>query len=339
MKVLITGSTAQQGSPRAANKAPTFSGLLVKALQDGGVEVDFQEPYKSLKIDEYDSVVVGIAPLTSISASKVYPALYLANKARKAGNLVMLLDAPEVHKTQASIKSCALNLSDLTKSFYSRRRSYSDLVENKQFSSEVFEMISYLYEEKWPTTFMPAFPWTDKEKSLSFLPNLMESDSVWVTPDAKLLRAPYSSDVLTRKTYWTCDSPNTDWAQSTTSNLTKEVVQTRKNGWELEYETLDRIRYSLGTLISTYRSGEAWWSTALAQSLALNIPVVTDWRLTSYLGAEWSYLASSVESMSDDERHELAVSQKSSYLQVIPTWEETIKQAVSAVRATEKLSI
>lgn len=336
MKVLVTGSTAQQGSPRTANKAPTFSGLLVKALRDGGVDVDFQEPYKSIKVEEYDTVVVGIAPLTSISASKVYPALYLANQARKAGNLVMLLDAPEVHKTQASIKTCALNLSDLTKSFYAKRRSYSDLVEDKSFSSEVFEMISYLYEEKWPTTIMPSLPWTDKEKSLSFLPNVDGKNAVWINPDSSLLKAPYSPETMSRKNYWTCDSPKTNWAISTISNLTKDVVQTRKNGWELEYETLDRIKYSLGTLVSTYRSGEAWWSTVLAQSLALNVPVVTDWRLTSYLGPEWSHLAAHVESMSDDDRHELAVSQKVSYLKAISTWEEVVARSLKSVSVTKK---
>ena len=339
MKVLVTGSTAQQGSPRTANKAPTFAGLLVKALQESGVEVNFTEPYKSLSIDEYDSVVVGIAPPTSITASKAYPALYIANKARKQGKLVNLLDAPEAHKTQASIKSCALNLSDLTKSFYDRRRNYSELVEDKLFKSEIFEMIEFLYEEKWPTTIFPAFPWTNKEKTLEALPNLNLENSVWVNPDSRILRAPYSSTDSIRKNYWTCDAPKTDWATFTISTLIKDVVPTRKNGWELESDTVNRIKSSIGTIVSVYRGEEAWWSTALAQSLSVNVPVVTDWKLTSHLGSEWSHLASTVEVMSETERHDLAVAQKVSYLKNIPSWSETIEHTLKAVQTSKKLNV
>ena len=339
MKVLVTGSTAQQGSPRTANKTPTFTGLFVKALQDGGADVDFLEPYKSAEVDKYDAVVVGIAPLTSISASKVYPAMYLANKARKAGNLVTLLDAPEVYKTQAAIKSCALNLSDLTKSFYDKRKNYSDFVEDKTFKSEVFEMINFLYEESWPTTVIPFIPWTNRDKVLEAIPNLESDKAKWINPDARLLRVPYSYSDSVRKKFWTCDSPSTSWSEFTISTLTKEVVPTKKNGWELESDTLERINSSIGTLISTYRSGEPWWSPALAQSLGLNVPVVTDWKLTSYLGPEWSHLASFVEQMSDEERYQLAVDQKSSYLNNIPSWKETIKQAISIVNSTKSITV
>ncbi len=339
MKVLVTGSTAQQGSPRTASKAPTFSGLYVKALQDGGAEVDFVEPSISYadKLDEYDAVVVGIAPPTSISASKVYPAFFLANQARKQDKLVLLLDAPEVYKTQAAIKSCALNLSDLSKSFYDRRKNYSDLIEDQSFRDEVFEMISFLYEDEWPTTIFPAFPWNYKRKTIESLPNLDEDSAVWLNPDSKLLRAEYTAFDSIRKTYWTCDSPKTEWASFTIKTLTREVVPSRKNGWEYESDTLNRMRSSIGTLVSVYRTAEPWWSPALAQSLALNVPVVTDWRSTAHLGVEWSHLATNVEAMSDEERYDLAVAQKASYLEVIPTWKETIEHSLKTV-ATKRLS-
>lgn len=329
MKVLITGSTAQQCSTRAASRTPTFSSLIAKGLHDADVDVSIAEPsiYTTRKeLEEYDAVLVGVAPPTSLSANKIYPAFSTAAKAKDIGNLVLFIDAPEPYKIQSSLKSCYLNNSDLQKSFYERRKSYSHLLEDKNFRDEVQGFVSYLYTDKWPTTIYPAFGWSENKNSARSITGLDATNLFPVMVDSYLLQdaEPSREFHLTRE-YWTCDSMKTQWVSEVVPTLSYDVVPTRLSKWEFEEDTLERIGKSVGTLVSTYRSAESWWSPALSQSLSVGVPVVTDWRNTSYLGSEWSYLGASIEEMTDAERFAVAEAQTSSYLKSIPTWEETVE--------------
>ena len=339
MKVLITGCTAQQSSNKTASRTPTFSALLAKALEDGGASVEVVEPstlLTSQKLEEYDSVLVGIAPPTSLSANKVYPAFAIANRARKMGNLSLFIDAPEQYKLQASLKSVSLNVADLSKDFYQRRKSYSHLVSNSEFRSEVYEFNEFLYTERWPTTFYPAFPWSSSEMISKSLPNTDLENLVPVVVDSYILRAPYIQPNLGSPIgYWTCDSPLTKWAKAVTATLNCDVVATRGSRWEEQELTLERIKKSVGTIVSVYRNNEPWWSPALAQSLSVGVPVVTDWRLSGSLAPEWAHLASSIEEMSSEERFSLATSQKSSYLKSIISWEQTSKNLLQTINLSK----
>lgn len=337
MKVLITGCTAQQASSRTASRTPTFASLLTRALEDGGATVESVEPstlFTSEHLSEYDSVIVGIAPPTSLSANKVYPAFAIANRARKLGNLSIFIDAPEQYKLQASLKSVSLNVADLSKSFYQNRKSYSHLVSDSEFRAEVYEFNEFLYSEKWPTTLFPALPWSNSTVISKSLPNTDPEGLVGVQVDSYLLRAPFTQvDFEKPKNYWTCDSPTTKWAKSVTSTLNQDVIPTRLSRWEKQESTLERIRGSVGTIASVYRNNEPWWSPALTQSLSVGVPVVTDWRLSSYLGVEWSHLASSVEEMSSEERFTLANNQKESYLQNIMPWHKTSEHVLQSINS------
>jgi hypothetical protein len=343
MKVLITGCTAQQASPRTAQRTPTFSSLLAKALQDGGIDANVVDPSIHMTeedLREYDSVIVGIAPPTSLSANKIYPAFAIANRARKIGNLILFIDAPEPYKLQASLKSVSMNVADLTKDFYGRRKSYSDLVDNSELRAEVYEFCEFLYTQEWPVTLFPALPWSNPRAILQALPNLDDNNLVPISVDSYLLKAPYSElNLSTPREYWTCDAVGTKWSTSVRKTLQNSVISSRESRWEKEVNTVERIKSSVGTLISVYRSNDPWWSPTLAQSLSLGVPVVTDWRHSAVLGNEWSQLASSVEEMSVVERHGLAVSQKEAYLSAIPTWDQTIKDMINIISSTSKALI
>jgi hypothetical protein len=344
MKVLITGSTAQQCSTRTASRTPTFSSLVAKGLHDSGVDVDvsIMEPSVYMTKEEvkgYDAVLVGVAPPTSLSANKMYPAFSIAAKALEIGNLILFIDAPEPHKIQSSLKSCYLNNSDLQKDFYKRRKSYSHLLEDKNFRDEVQGFISYLYTEKWPTTLYPAFPWTVGKTSVKSIEGLDTTNFFPVFVDSYLIQSerPTREFHLTKE-YWTCDSMKTQWASDVIPTLSYDVIPTRLTRWESEEDTIERIKRSVGTLISTHRSGEPWWSPALAQSISAGIPVVTDWRNTSYLGSEWGYLGSSIEEMSDEERFAVAEAQKSLYQKSLPSWEESVENLLHLF-SLNKLSV
>ena len=316
MKVLITGSTSPQASAKTATRTPTFASLLSHSFVSQGISADFVEPSTHLtseKLDAYDAIFVGIAPPTSLSANRIYPAFAIAERARRLNKLILFIDAPEPYKIQASLKSCYLNVSDLQKDFYWRRKSYHEFTETLEFQEEVYRFIEFLHLEEWPTLLFPAFPWFPQELINKALPNVTKVVPVNLD-DTLLQTGRFSPDLEADRTYWTCDAPNTKWAKKVANTLALPVMATRKSRWDTEEVTLTRVRRGVGTLISLYRSNEPWWSPALAQSLSQGVPAVTDWRFSESLGPEWSYLASSIESMSTAERFELSVAQRDFYL-------------------------
>lgn len=334
MKVLITGCTSQQSSIKTQGKTPTFAGLLSQAFRDGGAAVEVVEPSVYLKesdIAQYDSVIVGIAPPKSLSANKVYSAFSVAEKARKIGNLSLFLDAPEPYKVWASLKSCYNNFSDLEKPFYSKRKEYKEFL-NDDVNNQVKSFIEYLYTDLWVKTYYPTFPWSTNSTLCDAIENIDSSKLYGVSVDAlilntnNLLRSSFPN-----KNYWTCDAPNTEWSKSIVKTLENPVISTRQDKWASQSDTLDRIKMSLGTLVSTYRSGESWWSPALSQSLSCGVPVVTDWRHSASLGDEWRILATTIETMTLKERSELAITQMGLYLSKIPTWQSTVEDLIESI--------
>jgi len=323
MKVLITGSTASQ----TTFGKPTFANFLYESLVHADADVTFVlRPSVDMSMEEleqYDKVLVGIAPPTSVTAYKVYPAFAIAYRAWKLGNLEMFIDAPEPHKLQASINSCRTGKSDLTKDFFSRRKNYSDFVASNQLQNEVNGFIAFLHSKKWPHTYYPAFPWSESRTIYQDSLVMGANSLISLVPDSWLFEKNYvSTENATQSNYWTADATNTVWLRSTREQLTQKVVLAQSKRSETEQDVIDRVRGSIGSLISVYRQGQPWWSPLLAQSLSMDVPVITDWRRTSHMGAEWSYLATSVEEMSHTERYKLASFQKESYMNNIPTWDE-----------------
>jgi hypothetical protein len=321
MKVLITGATAQQNSQRTAERVSTFASLVSRELALSGVDVTFVEPsldFTKEKLSEYDVVLVGIAPPTSLSANKLYPAFAIANRAKELGNLALFLDAPEPFKIQASLKSCYLNISDLQKDFYSNRKNYKEVVASPELALEIYSFIEYLHKRPWPTTLFSAFPWSEPSSITSVIPNIEESNLFGINLDYLLFQDSNNIPVSSQhKSFWTCDYPKTKWARSIQLTLKNPILPVRGSRWEAASDTEERIKASIGTLVSVHRALEPWWTPFLAGSLALGRPVVTDWRYSSALGEPWSHLASTVEEMSPSGRGELAKRQRASYLEAV----------------------
>lgn len=337
MKILITGCTSQQSSRKHAERTPTFSNLLAQSFKNIGADVAIASPsisWEDSYLQEFDLVIVGISPTTSISANKVYPAFIVAEKCRKIGNLALLVDAPESFKIPPSLKAWT-NESATFKSFYDRRKSYFEVLENENLRENIKSFVSYLSNEEWPTTFYPTFPWSTSDLLIKYLPNLSAEKAIGVSVDSYILLQPQrSKNYLLTEEYWTCDLLNSA-SKNCAKTLTKEVVAAKQNVWELESETLLRIRESIGTIITTYRNNESWWSPVLSQALSQGVPVSHDWKITSYMGSEWMHLPTSIELMTSTERNDLAYAQKQSYLNQLPSQDDinevlnkTLKQLV-----------
>ena len=330
MKILITGSTAPQASSRTASRVSTFASMIAEALTRDGNEVDFIEPSFALNksyLSEYDLVLVGIAPPTSLSANKIYPAFAMANRARELGNLAVFIDAPDPYKIPASLKSCYLNISDLQKEFYSRRKQYRIFSSDPELAEEVYQFVEYLHRNVWPTTLYPALPWSQSSAITSVIPNIEEEKLFGINLDYQIFE---ESSVApeTFNDYWASDYPQNKWTKQTTATLSNEVRPIRASKWDSKETISETLTRSIGLLASVHRASEPWWSPYIAKSLSLGRPVVTDWRYSSLLGVPWAVLASTVEDMDSSQKSSLALAQAELYKESTERGKETLARAL-----------
>lgn len=334
MNVLITGCTASQASTKIVSNPNNFVNLMQKSLSEVGVSVVVEPPSsKTLEeVEQYDKVILGVAPPTSASSHYLYQAFSIGYKANKVGNLQLFVDAPEPHKIQASINSVISGKSDLSKDFFAGRKNYLKFIKDENFRTEVNNFLMFLSKNIWPTTYFPAFPWSETPKSIS----MAEESWTPLTLDSHLFNGKYKMSKESSEPYWVADSPSTTWVKSIQQTLESPVVPIKQSKYETEDSSTERARAAIGSLVATYRSQRAWWSPLLAQSLTVGTPVVTDWRHTSYMGSEWSMLASSIEELDSTERYELAVSQRNSYIKELPSKKEESSKFLSRLSIQER---
>ena len=107
-KILITGTSAPQASAEANERSLSFSKVLSIVLSQQGHTVVQQIPDVSWTLndlDEYDCVLVGISPLTSLSANYVYGALSVIDVLRDTGRLRLFFDAPDPDRKSTRLNS------------------------------------------------------------------------------------------------------------------------------------------------------------------------------------------------------------------------------------------
>ena len=330
MKILITGSTAQQASARTAARVPTFASMMAESLTRDGNEVDFIEPSFALNkhyLSEYDIVLVGIAPPTSLSANKIYPAFAMANRARELGNLAVFIDAPDPYKIPASLKSCYLNISDLQKEFYSRRKQYKIFSSDKDLAEEVYQFVEHLHRNVWPTTLYPALPWSHPGAITSVIPNIENDKLFGINLDYQIFEESFV-DSEKISDYWVADYPQTKWTKQTTETLVNRVAPVRNSKWDSTESIEDNIGNSMGLLASVHRAYEPWWSSYIPKTLSLGKPVATDWRYSSDLGTAWGVLASTIEDLTPRQRSELASNQRELYVKATENGQESLIRAL-----------
>ena len=168
-KVFLTGMSAPQASPSANQKSFTFAGLLNKVLTDAGHEVVWASPSVYMTeetLDKFDAIVVGISPLTSVGANRVYGALNVINKLKNSDKLTLFIDTPTPSQIEPSLKSVISNPETLTKSFFSYRKEYSNVVSDKDIFQSVLSGVHYLYNNEWTQTIYPKLPWKSEIKIL-----------------------------------------------------------------------------------------------------------------------------------------------------------------------------
>lgn len=331
-KILITGMSSPHSSIKANDRSLSFSGAMSKVLNTQGHTVFQLEPQVSWNVNDleiYDAVIVGLSPLTSLSANKVYGALSVIDVLRDSDKLKLFIDAPEPVRIYSSLRAIAKTPTNMTKPFYSYRSGYSHANRPTVLDS-LLDTVDWLLNEKWPTTLYPSLPWSGTGKVISQLPTGASESLYGINLDSYMLtlREANSDE---RRDKWVVDTYSTKWAKSVISTLKVSTVPIKwHKGWT-DVDVEKQIAGAIGALISPHQNGGTWWTYRYVQCLNAFTPVITEWKESQALGESWSYLAAAVEEMSDQTRKELAKEQREAYIQAIPNKRDAAVQLVEAL--------
>lgn len=317
-KILITGMTSSHTSESANARSLSYAGVLSHVLKQNGHEVIQEQPnvgWTREDLAQYDAVLVGISPLTSLSSNYVYGALSVIDVLLEDSKLKLFIDAPEPTRITSSLKAIAKTPDNLTKPFYSYRKGFAHATV-PSVAENLLDIVDLLLNEDWPTTLYPALPWDSRERVLKQLPRGADKGLVATNFDSYLISTQDTIDVEKRDK-WVVDSYATNWVKYTADTLNHAVIPMKWNkGWD-DAQVENQIASAIGALISPNPSG-TWWTYRYIQSMNMKTPVATDWR-ESDIDISWIYLASRIEDMSPEDRHELSNIQTSAYLANVPT--------------------
>jgi hypothetical protein len=317
--ILLTGMSASQASESANKKSLNFAGVLNKVLTEVGHDVTWVDPdinFSYEDLDSYDSILVGISPLTSLAANRLYGALSIIDLMWDSPKLKLFIDAPKVNQITFSIKSIHSNPESFTKSFFSYRKDFSLVTSDELLKTRLFGAVEKLMDQDWPDVIYPTLPWSTPGKIKSLLPPNLKVLS-GINLDSYLLQDLESEE--SRRDKWVADTHKTDWAKSTTASLIYPNSPMKWNkGWT-DDQVLSQIEKSIGVLISPHKKDGTWWTYRYVQALNTLTPIATEWKESSKLGDAWEALASSIEAMHPENRRILAMAQKDLYKSYIPS--------------------
>jgi hypothetical protein len=322
-KILITGMSAPQTSSNGNQRALSFAGVLSKVLTEAGHSVTIEPPnmrWSQEYVDSFDSVLVGISPITSLSANNAYGALHAINMLWGSDALTLYIDAPRPVQIATSLRSIQSNPKSLIKSFYSFRRGYKDAAVKLH---SLLNAVDLLAASKWPTTLYPALPWTSLDKLAAQMPEGARHSLEGVNLDSHLLAQNPPKDV-DRVSRWAIDNPKSAWVAKKAKTLVYPVIPMKSTRFLSDDDIETTLSHSIGALIAPDREG-LWWSYRYMQSMNSGTPIATEWRESGVLGEPWSVLGSAIEAMSQKERTSLSWEQTSTYMQAIPDKQEATK--------------
>jgi hypothetical protein len=335
-KIYLTGMTAPQASPSANIKNLAFAGVLNRVLLSRGHEITWGDPDLEVTRDffeSYDLVLVGVGPITSLSANRVYGALSIIDLLWGSDKLRLFLDAPGLSQIGASLRSIESNPTSLLKEFYSYRKGYKEVVSNVALSARISAAAHNLAVNPWPRTLYPSLPWkSDEEASKKLIKNASDS-LVGINLDAHLVDE--NPELVEKLDKWVVDSLSLRETKKLVDTLGFPVTPMKWNKGVRDGEVKDQIARAAGAIIAPNKGDGSWWTYRYIQALNTLTPIYTSWTETSILGPSWTILAHSIEDLSVDQRLKLSISQRIEYLNSVPNKEQSAKSLEDALGISE----
>lgn len=320
MKVLITGSTANQTNPQSHERSMNFAGMMRDHLVSRGISVVWQEPHYGMDVSEYDRILVGLNSPLALGSSKMYPTLWLINLLWEDSRLVLFLDSPDPNNITRALASIDRNPKSFTKDFFSNRRGFNEALNDMRIRSSIFSAMNKLSKEAWPKTLVPAFPWTEEKDIARELPSKAwdGSNLKLINLDLDIIDHPevitaQSGIPLYRQDKWYYErGGNKSWIRK---NKGQSPVFSLNNSHResLRSYHLEALGSAQGLIHAPCRRELIWWTPKVALAVSQGTPVVTGKAATKF-SPLWGISASGLELMKPATRASLALQQKSTYL-------------------------
>lgn len=329
MTIFITGSTASHCSSDAHKRSTRFADLLNNSFRSAGFSSIVRTPEIDMtmtQVEEFDSVIVGLAPFTSLSSHRIFPALHTLGLALRAGTGAVLLDAPDPYLVFKSFRSVLANPEILTKKIYSSRDQYGLVASDKDTRDLIMETIETVSNGD-VKIIVPSLPYYESTRSAYGIPtSTNHSELISLNLDG-FRNLEFNPLGVGESKYWSTDDSKSKWSKAVEKTLAKTVLPLKRTAYDTNNDYIDRLKNSYGCLIPTYKDGLPWWSPNLLLSLSSGTPVYSDWKLTEHLGYFWSTLPHSAEELTVDEKIEHARAQMIYYLNTVVNWEDYIHSA------------
>lgn len=338
-KILLTGMSAAQASRKANARTLSFAGVLEKSLSDTGHEVLWEIPsieWTKEFLDQFDSVIVGISPLTSLSANYCYGGLHVISELLDDERLTLLVDSPQPGQITASLKSIAANPQAFTKDFYANRKGFQQASQDA-VRTRLLATVERLLTATWPTTIYPSLPWQDSSAVSKQLLEPANQRLVGINLDAELLER--TTNRIDRRLKWSADSLNSPWAQKVATGLVYPISLMKWNkGWTDDLVE-EQIARSTGVLITPHKKDGTWWTYRYIQAMNTETPVASLWTETVKIGESWGTLAANIEALSQDGRNTIATKQREEYLSAIPSLSEARENLHKTLGITKRKAV
>lgn len=324
-RVLITGMTAHHYSPVVIDRTASFAQAATTLLRDSGVAVSIAQPtvhWNDFYLEDYDHILLGIAPPMALSANSIYGALHVIGTMYDSDKLTFFIDSPEHWQIFANIKAIIKNPDSLFKEFYSRRSGYYSAAQNGIVRDHILKAVQYLHERPWHRTLFPVLPWSDEQHLTSNTPENARISMVGISIDSAF----YSEETSfnsNRENKWFVENEKSKWTTLVTDSLSFPTVSTKSAKLRSDEEIIKELSTSAGALLGPGGDKKFWWSPRYAQAMNSGTPVATEWKDSSSIGSSWNHLAVAIEEMSWIDRFELSVSQKRDYFDRIESKKDT----------------
>lgn len=326
--VLITGMTSPQCSKRLIDKSKSFAGVLSDALSFSGADVTIAEPTlerRKIDLDKFDFVLVGVAPILSLTANHAYGALEIISKLADSGQLILYIDAPEPGKIRHSLQAVNRNFGSVLKPFYASRKGYKTVESNMKMQKRLKNTVNLLLEEWKIKTLYPGTPFTtnsDVER------RLFGDDRGIIRPinvDALYFDQGLIIHSGARNRSFVMENEKTKWSTSVRKTTNMPCVPMKVHKGETDSDVFARVSLASGSLIGPSDDGLIWWSHRLTQSLNAMTPIITDWRAGQKIGQSWSHIAPALEEMTSIDIYETVTKQKIEYMEAILSKQDAVQ--------------
>lgn len=339
MKVLISGSTSQQiGNGTRLGYGPVID-LFAAAIRDAGADVEHRRLVPEEDINDYDCLLIGMAPFNGLNATYLYGMLDAIRRARasKVG-LVLYVDDWQIPLLKTGIRTQIRQPERLAREAI--RTARRDLDWGMAHLDELMTVVHAFNDRPWPTTLAPKFEWGNADGLFEKLPTRKR-----ITIDPSAYAVEYPTQLrpdAERYGAWVLGilSDQRAWVEKLGLSWPVSYVGGKKSKADAPMKEIDLVqRYAdcWGVLSPPYKAlnGTGWWRNRYVYAARTGAVLLGDPAEVGLIGDAYLTTPDVVESLGVPQLRELADAQRAQ----LESWQWSKERVRDTIMAELKLAV